>query len=66
MNGRFVQKSKNKFQCIGVDHAHEQNSKVVKGDGGITGILDQLNALMKWMIAGPEMSVMVTESESLL
>ena len=34
MNGRFViQKSKKKFSCIGVDHAHEQNNKVVKGEG---------------------------------
>ena len=67
MNGRFVvQKSKKKFSCIGVDHAHEQNNKVVKGDGGVTGILDQPNALMKWMIAGAEMSLMVTEYEPLL
>ena len=67
MNGRFVvQKRKKKFSCIGVDHAHEQKNKVVKGDGGVTGILDQPNALMKWMIAGQEMSLMVTEFESLL
>ena len=67
MNGRFVvQKSKKKFIRIGFEHAHEQNIKVVKGDGGVTGILDQPNALMKWMIAGPEISLIVTEFESLL
>eukprot|EP00794_Sanderia_malayensis_P004062 gene4062-4614_t len=67
MDGKFVvQKSKKKFSCIGVDHAHEQNNKVVKGDGGVIRILDQPNALMKWMMAGPEMSLMVDECESLL
>lgn len=34
--GRFViTKTKRKFSSIGIDHAHEQNNKCVKGDGGI-------------------------------
>ena len=34
--GRFViTKTKRKFSSIGIDHAHEQNNKCVKGDGGM-------------------------------
>lgn len=33
--GHFVvSKSKRAFSTIGIDHAHEQNNKCVKGDGG--------------------------------
>ena len=31
-----VTKSKRAFSSIGIDHAHEQNNKCVKGDGGKT------------------------------
>ena len=35
--GHFVvTKSKRAFSSIGIDHAHEQNNKCVKGDGGKT------------------------------
>ena len=34
-NGLFViNKTRKKFSSIGIDHAHEQNNKCVKGDGG--------------------------------
>ena len=34
-NGLLViDKTRKKFSSIGVDHAHEQNNKCVKGDGG--------------------------------
>ena len=34
-NGLFViNKTRKKFLSIGIDHAHEQNNKCVKGDGG--------------------------------
>ena len=29
-----VSKTKRVFSSIGIDHAHEQNNKCVKGDGG--------------------------------
>ena len=38
------------------DQAHEQNNKIVKIDGGAIGILDNATALIKWMIAGPEIA----------
>ena len=34
-NGMFVvNKTRRKFSSIGIDHAHEQNNKCLKGDGG--------------------------------
>ncbi len=66
-SGNFVvQKTHRKFSCIGVDHAHEQNNKIIKGDGGVTGILDKPDALLKWMVAGPEIAFIVQEYEDLL
>ena len=38
------------------DQAHEQNNKTIKIDGGAIGILDNATALIKWMIAGPEIA----------
>ena len=51
-----VKKSKRRFSNIGFDHAHEQNNKIVKTDGGAIGILDSPAALLKWAVAGPEIS----------
>ena len=31
-----VRKTEKPFSSIGIDHAHEQNNKCVKGDGGLT------------------------------
>ena len=51
-----VKKSKRRFSIIGFDHAHEQNNKTVKTEGGAIGILDSPGALLKWAVAGPEIS----------
>ena len=38
-NGKFVlHKSYSKFSKIGIDQAHEQNNKLVKGKSGVTGL----------------------------
>jgi len=34
---------------------------MIKGDGGAVGILGNETALLKWMVAGPEISRMVRE-----
>ena len=52
----MVKKSKRRFSNIGFDHAHEQNNKIVKTDGGAIGILDSPAVLLKWAVAGPEIS----------
>ena len=36
VEGEFVvSKTKRPFSSLGIDHAHEQNNKCVKGDGGL-------------------------------
>ena len=45
------------FSNIGIDQVHEQNNKLVKTDGDAVDILLNDNtALMKWMVAGPEIA----------
>ena len=36
----------------------------VKGDGGAVGLTENPSALMRWMIAGPEISRMIEEFEA--
>jgi len=63
-SGHFTsRKTDAAFSAISDDHLHEQNNKVIKGDGGAVDILGNKTALLKWMIAGPEISRMVREFE---
>ena len=55
--GNFtVRKMKNMFSSIPIDQAHEQNNALIKGDGGAVGLTDNPSALLRWMIAGPEVA----------
>ena len=64
-NGKFViHKSHSKCSCIAIDHAHEQNNKLVKGDGGAIGLTENTKQLQRWMISGPEMARSINEFES--
>ena len=45
-----------KFSSILEDQAHEQNNKLVKIDGGAIGIVYNHISMMKWMVAGLEIS----------
>ena len=62
--GNFVV---HKTQCvhsgIAIDHAHEQNNKCVKGDGGAIGLTENSSELLPWMIAGPEIARIIAEFE---
>ena len=45
-DGKFtVQKTKHALSRITVDHAHEENNAVIKGEGRVVGITDNPNAL---------------------
>ena len=48
-----VKPSKRIFSNIGIDQAHEQNTKLVKIHGGAIGILENPNALLRWAVSGP-------------
>lgn len=64
MKGAFVvHKTAKLFSSIALDHAHEQENAIVKGDGGAVGLTENPAALRRWMIGGPELSRMVQEFE---
>ncbi len=54
-----VQISVHKFSAISLDHAHEQNNEMVKGDGGAIGLTENSSALHRWMVGGPQMAKLV-------
>ncbi|KAI0226538.1 hypothetical protein LSAT2_022958, partial [Lamellibrachia satsuma] len=51
-----VQKTKKVFSTIAIDQAHEQNNACIKVDGGAVGLTDNPCALLRWMVAGPEVA----------
>ena len=64
--GKFTeQKTAKAFSSIPLDQAHEQNNELIKGEGGVIGITENPNALLRWMEAGPELARMVAEFERL-
>ena len=50
---------------MAIDQAHEHANAVIKSDGGAIGITEDASALRRWMVAGPEVSRLVVEYESL-
>ena len=64
-NGKFVlAKSQQKFSLIAIDHGHEQNNWVMKGEGGIIGLTQDADALLRWAVAGPESICVISEFEA--
>ena len=62
--GNFVGiKTQHAFSEISLDHAHEQNNKLVKGDGGAIGLTENSPQLLRWMVSGPEVARLVNEFE---
>ena len=60
-NGKFVfVKSQRNFSLITIDHAHEQN----KDEGGIIGLTQDADALLRWAVAGPELIHVISEFEA--
>ena len=63
--GKFtVLKTTNTFSSIPLDLAHEQNNELIKEDGGDIGITENPGALLRWMVAKPELARMVKEFET--
>ena len=64
MAGKFtVQKTKHVFSSMAIDQAHEQMNACIKGDGGAVGLTDNPSALLRWMVAGPEVARSIQEFE---
>jgi len=49
------------FSSFLIDQAHEQNNACIKGDGGAVVLTDNLSALCRWMVAGPEIARVLEE-----
>ena len=61
-DGQFVvHKANTDFPSIAIDQVHEQNNALIKGDGGVVGLMDNLAALFRWTVAGPEICRVVGE-----
>ena len=62
VDGKFtVTKTSHAFSAISLDQAHEQNNALVKGEGGAVGLTESPSALLRWMVAGPEIARVVQE-----
>ena len=49
---------------MSIDQAHEQNNGIIKSHGGAVGITEDPSALLRWMVAGPELGRLVKEYEA--
>ena len=52
-------KSGKPFSSMGIDQAREQTNKLIKKDDGATDLLNNNVALLKWTVAGPEITEIV-------
>ena len=55
-----VHKTNRHFCALALDQAHEQANATIKADGGAIGLTKDPPALRKWMVAGPEVSRLVS------
>lgn len=52
----IISKTLRKFSNLPSDHAHEQNNKIVNGDGGAIELTENSAELTHRMIFGPEVA----------
>ncbi|KAI8503415.1 hypothetical protein Bbelb_192360 [Branchiostoma belcheri] len=63
-SGKFVMsKSRRKFSLLAIDQGHEQNNGLMKEDGGIIGLTQDADAILRWAVAGPELVRVISEFE---
>ena len=63
-NGKFViTKTLNAFSKMAIHQTHEQENERINGDGGAVGLTEDPAALLRWMVAGPEVARAVTQFE---
>ena len=66
MKGNFVvQKSRRKFSQMAKDQAHEQSNMILQTKGGAAGLYENHEALMLFMLAGPDCARMVEEFDAI-
>ena len=65
MVGNFVvRKSAKKFSLIAKDQVHGPNNKSLQADGGASGLYESHEALILFMLAGPDCARIVEEFEA--
>ncbi|KAH3830802.1 hypothetical protein DPMN_104055 [Dreissena polymorpha] len=50
---------------MAIEQAHQQANAIIKEDGGTVGVTEDPSALRRWMVAGPELSRLVSEFEKM-
>ena len=58
-----LSKTKKAFSAIPFDQVHEQENASVKGSGGCVGLMDNPEALRRWMLSGPELAKLQNQFE---
>ena len=58
-----IRRTQRHFSALAIDHAHEQNNKCVKGDGGAIGLTENASQLLRWMVAEPQVASFNAEFE---
>ena len=58
-----MNKSTRLFSSIAIDQGHEQNNATMKNDGGIVGLTQDPDSLLRWALAGPETIRIISEFE---
>ena len=68
IKGCFSFAKSHQFSRIALDQVHEQNNKVIKGQGAAASVLNSQNdsALILWETCGPEVARIVSEFEELI
>ena len=56
-----ISRTPNTFSAMGMGQCHEEQTKLVKGDGGAIGFAEDEDRLRKWMVCGHEVARIVTE-----
>ena len=64
-HGNFVvQKSKHLFSLITLDHNHEQQNEIKKGEGGAINLTEDPAALRRWTISGQHRGYTPSQTDS--
>ena len=59
-----VHKIRRNFSALAFDQAHEYANAIIKAVDGAIGLTENPSALRRWMVAGPEVSHLVSLYET--
>ena len=59
----IISRTANGFSPMGIDQCHQQLNRLVKGDAGATGLMEDEDILREWMVCGTEVARIVLQFE---